>query len=329
MFDTTVGRWLQEDPKGFDAQDPNLYRYVKNSSTNATDPSGLQETPAEIEKKFEEQPLFGIKSGIEQGTFKQDKAYLKTFDTKTPRGDALKIVVDKGYVGFTSVKIVKKDVEGTTKRFGAYVKIDFTVDTDRYDEIRIIQILRYTTIPPKGKDKVSADPINELRRNKCDWDNKDAVSPGWWVDSGQNAETFYVTGTDTSGIYTSKKQAIVWDFPSFSVEGYGRATNIGAEFYTVVIGWTKGKTPEYLGGVKWGFFIDDKQVVKFDPAVPELLKGAPKELGDALAKWNKFFAGRRMMALDDFFKAPGVNDYMGINKIEGVDIPKLEPTLKK
>src|SRR5262245_40218113 len=41
MFDPTVGRWLQSDPKGFDAGDPNLYRYVKNSPTNYTDPSGL------------------------------------------------------------------------------------------------------------------------------------------------------------------------------------------------------------------------------------------------------------------------------------------------
>jgi hypothetical protein len=40
MFDPTVGRWLEEDPKGFDAGDPNLFRYVKNNPTNATDPSG-------------------------------------------------------------------------------------------------------------------------------------------------------------------------------------------------------------------------------------------------------------------------------------------------
>jgi hypothetical protein len=41
MFDPTIGRWLGEDPEGFDANDPNFYRYVKNSSTNANDPSGL------------------------------------------------------------------------------------------------------------------------------------------------------------------------------------------------------------------------------------------------------------------------------------------------
>src|SRR5262245_43741836 len=40
MFDTSVGRWMQEDPIRFDAGDVNLGRYVGNGPTNATDPSG-------------------------------------------------------------------------------------------------------------------------------------------------------------------------------------------------------------------------------------------------------------------------------------------------
>ena len=43
MYDPAVGRWLTQDPDGFDAGDPNHYRYVRNSPTNANDPSGLQE----------------------------------------------------------------------------------------------------------------------------------------------------------------------------------------------------------------------------------------------------------------------------------------------
>jgi len=45
MFDPMVGRWLEEDPIGFEAGDDNLYRYVGNDATNATDPSGLREIP--------------------------------------------------------------------------------------------------------------------------------------------------------------------------------------------------------------------------------------------------------------------------------------------
>jgi hypothetical protein len=45
MYDPYTGRFMQEDPTGFDAGDVNLYRYVGNDPTNATDPSGLQERP--------------------------------------------------------------------------------------------------------------------------------------------------------------------------------------------------------------------------------------------------------------------------------------------
>src|SRR5262249_32311224 len=36
------GVWMEKDPKGFGAGDPNLYRDVGNDPTNATDPSGLE-----------------------------------------------------------------------------------------------------------------------------------------------------------------------------------------------------------------------------------------------------------------------------------------------
>jgi RHS repeat-associated protein len=39
-YDPNVGRWLSEDPIGFAAGDPNLYRYVGNSPTMHTDPTG-------------------------------------------------------------------------------------------------------------------------------------------------------------------------------------------------------------------------------------------------------------------------------------------------
>jgi RHS repeat-associated protein len=40
-YDATIGRFMSQDPKGFDAGDTNLYRYVGNYSTGSTDPSGL------------------------------------------------------------------------------------------------------------------------------------------------------------------------------------------------------------------------------------------------------------------------------------------------
>lgn len=39
-YDAEVGRFISEDPIGFNAGDTNIYRYVGNSPTNFTDPSG-------------------------------------------------------------------------------------------------------------------------------------------------------------------------------------------------------------------------------------------------------------------------------------------------
>jgi RHS repeat-associated protein len=40
-LDLVLARWISQDPIGFAGGDANLYRYVGNSPTNATDPSGL------------------------------------------------------------------------------------------------------------------------------------------------------------------------------------------------------------------------------------------------------------------------------------------------
>ena len=40
-FSPSLGRWLQEDPTGFTAGDPNLSRFVGNNPARFTDPSGL------------------------------------------------------------------------------------------------------------------------------------------------------------------------------------------------------------------------------------------------------------------------------------------------
>src|SRR5262249_36214726 len=44
-YDPETGRWISEDPVRFAAGDANLSRYVFNSYTNATDPSGLAWLP--------------------------------------------------------------------------------------------------------------------------------------------------------------------------------------------------------------------------------------------------------------------------------------------
>jgi RHS repeat-associated protein len=46
-YDPSTGRFISQDPIGFSAGDPNLYRYVGNAPGDATDPSGLIEWPWE------------------------------------------------------------------------------------------------------------------------------------------------------------------------------------------------------------------------------------------------------------------------------------------
>ena len=43
-YDPAVGRFISQDPIGFSAGDPNLYRYVNNAPGDARDPEGLQTT---------------------------------------------------------------------------------------------------------------------------------------------------------------------------------------------------------------------------------------------------------------------------------------------
>jgi uncharacterized protein RhaS with RHS repeats len=58
MYNPIVGRWMEEDPIDFKAGDANLYRYVWNDPTNATDLTGLKA------KKLDER-----KASTELGTF--------------------------------------------------------------------------------------------------------------------------------------------------------------------------------------------------------------------------------------------------------------------
>ncbi len=44
-YDAAIDRFMSQDPKGFDAGDTNVYRYVENDPTTLTDPSGLQDKP--------------------------------------------------------------------------------------------------------------------------------------------------------------------------------------------------------------------------------------------------------------------------------------------
>ena len=64
-YDPSTGRWISQDPLGLDSGDTNLYRYVGNRPTIATDPLGLElvvgdktiTTDSDLYKKYEKDPF--------------------------------------------------------------------------------------------------------------------------------------------------------------------------------------------------------------------------------------------------------------------------------
>jgi RHS repeat-associated protein len=55
-YDAQTGRWISEDPIGFSGDPWNLYRYVGNSPTNATDSTGLKKRSYDIFEMVREPP---------------------------------------------------------------------------------------------------------------------------------------------------------------------------------------------------------------------------------------------------------------------------------
>jgi RHS repeat-associated protein len=51
----SIGRWQTDDPIRYNAGDSNLYRYVRNEPTNATDPSGLQQRASSLSEFWNDQ----------------------------------------------------------------------------------------------------------------------------------------------------------------------------------------------------------------------------------------------------------------------------------
>src|SRR5262245_36228830 len=53
-YDADTGRWISQDPLGFDAGDSNLYRYVSNRPVQWSDPSGKQQFTTDIQLEDED-----------------------------------------------------------------------------------------------------------------------------------------------------------------------------------------------------------------------------------------------------------------------------------
>src|SRR5262249_41359478 len=95
VYDPLTGTWRQQDPDRFGAGDAKLDRYVRNNSTNATDPSGLWPidgmagAPAEIAQARRERYEFPYKYGFEHGKAIRSGKLKKAGYYDNPLSDAL------------------------------------------------------------------------------------------------------------------------------------------------------------------------------------------------------------------------------------------------
>ena len=65
-YNPTIGRFMSEDPKGFDAGDYNLYRYVGNDPLNRSDPMGLYAIDPSIPQRLREALMKAQQAKAEQ-----------------------------------------------------------------------------------------------------------------------------------------------------------------------------------------------------------------------------------------------------------------------
>jgi len=109
MFDPSIGIWLEEDPIGIDAGDPNFHRYVGNNGVNHTDPSGLE--PPAVSKVNVVSPLTTGK----YGNFVI--AYAFEIDGKSPKLAHLIQEVEIDIKLFKDGKDVTKNIYQLPNRF--------------------------------------------------------------------------------------------------------------------------------------------------------------------------------------------------------------------
>ena len=119
-YDPTIGRWTTEDPIAFEGGDANLYRYVGNSPTNATDPTGLFQLPdarlgrklTDDEKKYLKDLKNSIQNALNDLKGNPELAQiLKDYNIK----DINKLLYNYNIADNLLDEIDSKDVKGLTR----------------------------------------------------------------------------------------------------------------------------------------------------------------------------------------------------------------------
>ncbi|MCR9204072.1 MAG: hypothetical protein NXH75_05820 [Halobacteriovoraceae bacterium] len=145
-YNSSIGRFISEDPIGLGSFDSNLFRYVSNSPINSFDPMGWQNNPV---GGFGA-PLGGVFQGI---------AYWLESEGDQRRRDQ-KIEITKGLVGFPWSEESKKELQRRMRVCNVQLQ---TCQLDAFKEF-IENLKRKNTELPCDPTKQSCgeDPIKKI-----------------------------------------------------------------------------------------------------------------------------------------------------------------------
>jgi len=191
MYDPLVGRFLEEDPDGFAAGDPDLYRYVGNHPTNATDPSGLQPEP-----KAEKPDPRIIDLGEEisdKGTSQKLQKPEFPFEGGTGKVEV-----------FTGVKFATG--------LSNIIRLKFSADVP-VENAHWLQVTRSMVFTPKNEPKLDKEqrifPICTTQKDTV-WSIR-LKAGQWHVDTARDNTAYY---DESGGVYYREKHEIsIFDLP--------------------------------------------------------------------------------------------------------------------
>lgn len=168
---------------------------------------------------------------------------------------------------------------------GVYVKLEVS----RHDRegpghctpLRLLQTVRDTQRNSSGILE-TAEPADETRRERSGWDDPDAPSRGWRVDTSMGTNPFYTSLTEASVEGTDTTPAILYEAPGHP----GNAANGGKDFYTCAVCQTPNGSRWISGCVNWGYYIDSNRNISFLPATPVTNCAHTRTVREASQRWN-------------------------------------------
>jgi RHS repeat-associated protein len=154
-YDPAIGKWITEDPISFAAGDTNLFRYVSNSPTNLTDPSGLASW-------FNIFVDFGDEAGVPAG--RRGGTPSNTHEFQLSTGLRVNVNLDAMEPQVQKIRSGAQGAMNKLKIASDLLKLDCALD--EYYEPYKKGALHHRILADKAKRKIYADLIDKILNNR-------------------------------------------------------------------------------------------------------------------------------------------------------------------